>query len=676
MKQLLKVELVLMVLASCSWSISIAQENSPSPYLLPGPDRTLVMVRAMMNDANSMEEFPDFLAVGERVEIHRADGTATRFKKVGIVTFPANAAELDKRLAGGYRASVLDYLKVGEVQEAYRVVASHGPDTLGLNLLSPEVLEAFGLAFIDHDRDPKVSSTYRLDYFSAAGEQIGQYTAEVAGGLPQYADKFNMQKNRVTDSTVSVVWTSPASIPSDHPLLANIYKKEGLNGTFTPVGKALLTSSDSTDNSIVVFNEDVKPGTHLAYYIQVEDVVGNIGIPSDTLFALAVDPSRFSGIQNLQVNDTTLGLWLSWEPLPKQAVYSGIQILKSRQLGSDFVVLDTIPVTDTAYLDHRVIGSTTYYYKVRPLLVNLPGSQPMLFAEASGTLQRFDGPPPAAPVSVRAQATEQGISVSWQQNDELDLFGYYVLRGTSRADLEVITLPVQDTVFLDTTFAPGYSGQLHYAVQAITLNQAVGDTSALASVAVRQATVLMPPGGVQARRTVDGVALEWENVLLRDDKVEGFAVYRQSGDGDFELLNGELLTLPFFTDSTAKGDTSYEYAVTSVDTRGNQSVFSPTAPIASDVTTILAPPQQFYLRNLSGGVEVAWPLLADGAGKQYVIYRKSSGQDAYAKIGTVSADGVFLDKDVQAGVLYEYAIAVHSGNHEGAKGFPMSIRRR
>ncbi len=655
-----------------------SQEAATSSHVIPGPERTVLLVQGI-----AFEHHPDrlqqFLRPGERLDIFRADENSPEFKKIGSAKFPDSAAELGKKLGNESTPLLLNQLNVNSVQEAYSVLLKSTPDTLGLALFAPEIMEVFGMMYIDRDRVPSVSSRYRVDYINSNGEIRQGAISSVDAKLPLLDMRFLVENFLVSDSTASINWYSPQQQNSEFPLFASIYRRTGTSGEFDKVKQLYVMQNDFSDSSSVYFNEDIPSGSHLAYYLRVEDFAGNLGPASDTLYTLSVDIPRLESISNLQVEDTTGGLLLTWNPLPRQAIYSAIQILKSRELGTDYVVVDTVASTETSYLDEAVIPASSYYYKVRPLIYNLPGSDPIVYTEANGHKSMSDTDPlPATPEDVQASVTPDGIQISWQQGDELNLFGYYVLRGTSAANLGVISQPIQDTVFVDSLFAPGFSGQLHYAVQVVDLSQNVSDTSALASVTITQPVILTPVGGIQSRRTVDGVTLHWDDARQHDNLVEGYLLYRRTeGEENYQILNSSMLRLPFYTDSTASSGTAYEYAVTSIDSWGNQSILSPISPIDADIADTLFPPQELYLRNLTEGIEISWPEMLDAPSIHYVIYRKSAGQELFERIATTAVTSkAYMDGSVKSETLYEYTVSALAGDNEGNPSMPKAIRRQ
>lgn len=666
------------VLAHCQtvW----AQQTAQKLFALPGPERTLLYVQGMTAQGQETGKTAGFPGESDRFTIYRADGDSDDFRQIGTTGFPASGADLKRRLDPVLLTDVLNQLRVQSPQEARDLLLREGPDTLGLLVLVPELQQALGFTYIDESRDAKTASRYRVEYGQEGEAPKATETISVSGTTPEYPEKFALKTYQVLDSAVAATWQCASMTYDGLPLFATIFKREGHEGEFRAVDQQLVVANEQVAGLQVNFSERILPATHLAYYIQLEDLAGNKGVVSDTLYAFGYAYGRIAGISNLQVRDTLDGLLLSWDPLPREAVYSGIQLLKSRELGADYVVVDTIPATETHYFDEQVIPASSYYYKVRPLTYDFSGAQPVSFAEANGYTAVDSLGRPLAPSGLQAVSAAGNVLLSWQHSDELDLFGYYVLRGTSSENLEIISQPVKDTVFIDSLIDPGFSGQLHYALQSVNLSQQYSDTSQVVSTAIAQPVVLTPPGGLQTRRTVDGVALQWDHVMERDEQVTGYVVYRrQPNEAFFQPVNGgAMVLLPFSTDSSASSAAPYEYAVTAVDAWGNQSILSPVSAVDADTSSGLVPPSQLYLRNLTAGIEIAWPLPVAVDGQSYLVYRRVAGQPELKLIGQADPMGVYLDNDVKMDVLYEYAVGVGTLNQTAGSrhGLLQSIRRQ
>ena len=92
-------------------------------------------------------------------------------------------------------------------------------------------------------------------------------------------------------------------------------------------------------------------------------------------------------------------------------------------------------------------------YRVRAIRGAAPASEP----SEPLCFTPFDVFPPVAPVGLTALASDTGISLLWEPNNEVDLGGYLVLRRASGdATLRLLTdRPIPDTRFVDTTATSG-----------------------------------------------------------------------------------------------------------------------------------------------------------------------------------------------------------------------------
>ncbi|MSO56422.1 MAG: hypothetical protein EXQ55_05805 [Acidobacteria bacterium] len=75
--------------------------------------------------------------------------------------------------------------------------------------------------------------------------------------------------------------------------------------------------------------------------------------------------------------------------------------------------------------------------------------------------------PPASPGQLAAVSDDQGVSLIWNQNTELDLAGYMVLRGEAPGETlaPLTTTPIRETTYRDSTVQSGHT--YVYAVVAL-----------------------------------------------------------------------------------------------------------------------------------------------------------------------------------------------------------------
>lgn len=663
---------VLLILCVATISVQAQSKGAYGSRIITGPKGAVILLWGMGQESSKKvsQRFP---SKGEAIEIYRAENQSASFKKIATVEFPASAKEMQQRLGGEALQVLLNQLKVKSAEEAYNVLLRSSMDTLGFLAFSLPVLEAMGLAYIDPAWKSGKAFVYRFDKITSGAKLENVYT-ETANEKPvAYTTRYSLQRHSTTDSSVTGIWQAAAGTA---PLFAQVFKRSGNQGRFLPIASVALTYTVK-GQTYIQYGEQVAPGSMNAYYICATDWAGNLGPASDTLHSLSVNVNSVASITNLHTTDTLNGILLQWDALPRKAIYSAIQIEKSRQAGSNFVVLDTIPASETKYLDRRILPHVSYYYRVRPLIYKLPGKDLLPAAEAIGIKSNNKTiPAPPAPSGVRTSLAGKSIRISWDQSLALDIFAYYVLRGTSAKNLDVISGPVRDTFYIDSLFPPNSAGQLVYAVQAMALNQAVSDTSLPASIMVRQPVVLPSPGGVQARQGADGIYLQWDHSHFGENDIVGYLIYRRKeGDRYFKPVSSEMVTTPFYTDNMTESG-SYEYGITCLDAWGNQSILSPLALVKTANTVLLIPPAQISLRNLALGIAVSWPIPYESNGLQYVVYRKTITEKEFKKIGSVPASQSFVDRAAQKNVLYEYCIAVIAEGREGDKSNSFSIRKQ
>lgn len=658
-----------------------AQEKIP---VITGPDRSILILgfEGNMQERNTEEGQAVLLppAIGSKKLIYKSRDMGRTYDLIGESSFPSSSAELEERLeAEGLVQDVLSHLEVSNTEQAYQLLSTLGLDTLGLALIQPELSQLFGLSFIDHHPGNQSSAYYKVEYINSQAEVTQTLFADTRDYEVDWAGRLTVQEYLPLDSSITIIWGGEEFMNSQQlPLLGQIYKRTGHQGEFQHIEQVVINTNSETGMTSIGFSESIEPHQHYAYYIQVEDFVGNIGERSDTLSFYAFDTGNLRHIENFSVQDSSLGLHLTWDSLPKHAVYSAIQILKSRQLGSDYVVLDTISSRATEYLDRQVVPSTNYFYKIRPLIFQIPGEDHLLFSEASGHHKGDQLPPPQRPHRPQVMPSTEGIRVSWTPGSELNLFAYYLLRGQHPDAMEIVSDAIQDTVYLDTTFSSDFSGQLHYALLVMDQAQQWSDTSDFSSIRVEQFRVIPAPSGIQSSHGAIGARIAWEDSRARDPRIVGYHVYRKRITDEYftRLTETSPLTRAFYEDQAIQRDQSYQYGVTSVDAWGHESLMSPLSKLDREISAKLALPGTLNLRNLRSGIEISWPIPVQWeSGVQYRIYRRADSEENSRFIAVVDPDQVYVDQETLSGTLYHYSLSVIYQQEEGTISHEQSLRR-
>jgi fibronectin type 3 domain-containing protein len=281
---------------------------------------------------------------------------------------------------------------------------------------------------------------------------------------------------------------------------------------------------------------------------------------------------------------------------------------------------------------------------------------------------------PSRPSGLKAaQDSTTSIVLKWDRNPELDLFAYYVLRGTSEKDMKIISPPIRDTVYRDSLKYLSGETQYVYAIQVMNLAQNMSDVSPVVGIRPLKASYVASPAGVQSRWADHAVSLKWENTMGVYDNVIGYIVFRrEKGEQLFKVIS-QLHRQPFFRDTLTTPGKTYEYGVTSVDAFANQSLLSPLTSITVSTEDFISPPADIYLVNKTDGIQLNWP--GNEKGNDYVVYRKAVADKNFTKVSDVKSAVTYLDKTAQPGILYVYKIAALLNKTESNAGQEKAIRR-
>jgi hypothetical protein len=381
---------------------------------------------------------------------------------------------------------------------------------------------------------------------------------------------------------------------------------------------------------------------------------------------------------------------LKWDSLPAKAWYSGIEVLKSRFATADYMVIDTLPVSAVQYRDRKTIGGNVYYYQLRPLLFDLPqkGRITPALVNVRTKLLRHKIP---APQGLQAGLTPKAdIRLHWLPNADLDIFAYYILRGSSAANMQVISPPIRDTVFIDSTKGLNTGTTYLYAVAAVDMEMRWSDTSAPIGLQSPRGNLVTAPAGIQARVSVLGVRLNWNDVAVTDASVTGYLLYRRKkGDPWFVQLTPRPVAATYYTDSSELTAGTYEYGCTSVDAWNHLSILSPISTVQysgnNNGLGALYPPADFLLRNRAEGIEITLPATVQPTGSKYNVnaktrynlYRRLVTEKTFRKIGEIVPGMLsYTDRQVVKDQLYAYTLSLQKEQEESSRSGEKSIRRK
>jgi fibronectin type 3 domain-containing protein len=578
-------------------------------------------------------------------------------------------------------------------QEGWKFILAHtAMDDYGTLSFDMKFRQAMGNAFLDTEAanlsDGK-QWTYKIEMLDASGQVTQMLEGAITGGDVTFRfDKPRKARAIATDSSVFVRWYIKSKIPLSGIVMADVYRQEGGKGSYKKLATPLLATTKE-DSILFLLSDEVLPATLYRYCIRPTDEWGNASQPSDTISLLTFNFARLPLLENMKAKDTLNAIAVSWKPLGDQPQLIGVEIQRSRDARGNYVVLDTVAVSESSYLDIRVLPSIPYFYRLRPISIKgmerEKGYSGFVNAFVRNTLKH-----PDPPYGLIGNLVNGKVLLNWQSVSDPDVYGYFVYRSTSHnGRFEVISPSLVATSFTDTSSISGRT-QYVYAVKAVNKNSLESDFSN--QVTMRQALMELPatPGGLQAYADNKKIILQWPAANTVDHAIAGYNVYRreaqpkndfdlkqsaaaQASNLKFTLLNRDLVIQPYYEDMLAVVGVNYEYAVASVDVFGMEGTYSPFAKVTVPVITRVI--SSCTIRKVSAGVELGWDYEMAARADAVIIYRKKAGELKFQKIATVpKLQVIYTDKSIQKDTLYIYVISAEKNNMALAKSEEKNIR--
>jgi fibronectin type 3 domain-containing protein len=180
--------------------------------------------------------------------------------------------------------------------------------------------------------------------------------------------------------------------------------------------------------------------------------------------------------------------------------------------------------------------------------------------------------PPLSPPQVKCEATRQGYKLTWAESTEGA--NYNVLRQGPGDKAPVSIGIAEKPEYVDTTSQ--WDTPYTYTVVA---KKGAAESLPSQGITVNKPDTFAPsvPTGVVALAGPDSVEVTWTRSPEADTK--GYYVYRSTNGGPFER-QGDLVTLPTFSDGKAEHGKTYRYTISAVDQKGNISEKSAPVEVA------------------------------------------------------------------------------------------------
>jgi hypothetical protein len=212
-------------------------------------------------------------------------------------------------------------------------------------------------------------------------------------------------------------------------------------------------------------------GQTYAYRIRVISAHGGLSEPSEEvkttpLLSLAAPKSvtATGGDSKISIAWTVVATRADGSPFEG---FVGYNIYRGTEAGRENETpLNREPLTTTTYLDRSVINDRTYFYRVRSVDSPARPWKESLDSPEASAMSR-DLTPPGPPTGLTVVPGVGRIFLTWNENTESDLAGYYVYRSRkSGRNYERLTnKPLERTTYSDERVKPGVV--YYYVVSAV-----------------------------------------------------------------------------------------------------------------------------------------------------------------------------------------------------------------
>ncbi|MBD1420267.1 fibronectin type III domain-containing protein [Sphingobacterium chuzhouense] len=440
-----------------------------------------------------------------------------------------------------------------------------------------------------------------------------------------------------------------------------IYRK--ISGGFDDFEKIHTTKGmvlNETQDSVIYFTQDttVLQSVRYDYFIRGKDLMGNLGIASDTV-SLQVGGNRNVNA-GFNINTTAVdgGIRITWDSLDQRYALQNILIYKSADYDTGYALLATLPVTDTEFIDYDVIGGGNYYYQ---LLIQGESNMSFASARTSGLYQGVVNLVP--PHYVRGEIIDDKPQLSWMHQDSLNVAGYYVYRAVGRnGELQQVSnmIPYEKdsvTTFLDST-ATDAGEVIYYGITAVSKTQSLSPMSELIAISIpeHKDKRMSAPDQLQVIwMDRNSVLITWRDMDRWEGSIDRYNIYRKPKDSvEFPEKPVATVEINEYVD-TLRAKDRYDYAVQSVSIHENQSALS--TPIHIErIPEKFLPPLKVRVMENKGKVYLTW----DGSEapiQKYHIYRVVNTEPPvlYKTLdGNLTA---IEDTDIKQGNNYLYYVA-------------------
>lgn len=430
---------------------------------------------------------------------------------------------------------------------------------------------------------------------------------------------------------------------------------DGIN--FTKVNKAPITKLAETEVSGISYTDSIPIYEKKYWYrIKGKTIFDEESIPSDTISVIAYKKLLVAPEfkDNEIISDKEVVL--KWDFATDEAwKVTKFDILRAEKAPGPY--LEVEKDLDAEQRSYRFTElSDINYFRVRAkgIAGDYQDSSPNM-------IQPIDSIPPAMPMGLAGTIDTLGIvRMSWDQNVELDLKGYSILKA-NRPNQEFTRMNKQEFMesnYVDTVNLKSFNEKVYYKI--VALDNRYNESVPSEVLELKRPDRIPPTNAIFTNYEIkeDGILLLWQN-SASEDVVKHIIYRKQVADAEQNewenIYETDDATIVEFVDDETNLDTKYLYTIVAIDSAGLES--DPSPPISANTLPELIKPEiKGLYANVNrelGEIQLSWRYKEPNV-QEIQIFKKETGKE-FGLLTTLPPNRKqFLDQQLSPNTNYSY----------------------
>ena len=635
-----------------------------------------VFLRWGVNDRMAWKYGNEYGYIIERATIFR-DGLPLKESELVILTGnpikPLPLAEWESKVNENDMAAVAAQAIYGE-----DFITTDGEESPFVKVInqSSELQQRFAFSMFAVDQDFEVAQLSGLGYIDKNVKSNERYLYNIKLAAP-------LELIDVKETGLSISPINPITLPVpfdfagyyyndafvliwEYDALRDFYNSydleksdDGIN--FTKVNKVPITKLAKTEVSGISYTDSI-PTYEKKYWYRVrgKTIFNEESIPSDTISVIAYKKLLVAPEfkENEIVSDKEAVL--KWNFATDEAwKVTSFDLLRAESAPGPYAEVETN--LDSEQRSYRYTNlSDINYFKIRAkgIAGDFQDSSPNM-------IQPIDSIPPTKPIGLTGTIDTLGIvQLSWNQNSELDLRGYSILKA-NRPNQEFTRLNKQEILeenYVDTVNLKSFNEKVYYKI--VALDNRYNESIPSEILELERPDMIPPTNAMFTNYEVQekSILLSWQNSASED--VVKHVIYRKqildSEQNEWEnIYETDDSTIVEFVDEKTNPDSKYFYTIIAIDNSGLES--EPSPPIsASTMPELIKPEIKGLYANVDrqlGEIRLSWRYKEPNV-QEIQIYKKEIGKE-FGLLTTLPPNRKqFLDQQLSPNTTYSYGVKV------------------